>query len=628
MTTKNLMLEYRRILIVLFHAFAVMLANILAFYIRFEGRIPPEALSILPYSVVMLLVIRFPLFSVFGLYRGLWRYAGMIDLQKILLSTTIGSALFVFVTYVWTGHYEYPRSVVILDWLLVVGMVGGVRFAMRSYRDLTRSKDRRGKRILVIGAGNAGEMIVRDMKNNPYYEYDPVGFIDDDTAKKGHTIHGVPILGTRVDIPRVLEEYSPEEIILAIPSASHSAVQSIMKDLHQYKLPISTLPNLRHIIDGSVSVDQIRKLELEDLLERPKVEADMARLLELISGKSVMVTGAGGSIGSELCRQVADLGAKAVVAYERHENSLYNIEMDFKRSRPNAMFYPIVGDINDMQRVEEALDAFRPDIIFHAAAHKHVPMMELNPREAIKNNVLGTRRVALLAEKHGVGAFVFISTDKAVNPTSVMGATKRACELVVSALADDSKTMFITVRFGNVLGSSGSVVPLFREQIKRGGPVTVTHPDINRFLMMIPEAVQLVLQAASIGEGGEIFVLDMGEPIKIVDLARNLIMLSGFEPDKDIKIEYVGLRPGEKLYEELFDKSENVATTSAEKVMKAVPSFHMSREDAINFGQELEELLTKKDTHGLMAKLIGVVKTYTPETDVGFVKGVVERGAD
>lgn len=625
MSEKNIFIEYRRVFIVLFHVAVVAASNFLAFYIRFEGNIPQAAMAFIPYSILLLLLIRLPLFYVFGLYRGLWRYAGMIDLQKILLSASISSAVFAMIVYWGFGSHAYPRSVIVIDWLLVVGFTGGVRFAMRSYRDLMRAKDKTGKRTLVIGAGNAGEMIVRDMMNNPYYEYDPIGFIDDDISKKGHTIHGVPILGTRADLPVLINEYTPDEIILAIPSASNAVVQQIMNELHEYRLPISTLPNLMDIIGGKVSVSQIRKLELEDLLERPRVKADMARLLEFVSGKSVMVTGGGGSIGSELCRQVADLGAKAVVAFERHENSLYNIEMDFKRNRPNAIFYPVVGDINDRQRVEEALEAFRPDIIFHAAAHKHVPMMELNPREAIKNNVLGTRRMALLAEKYGVGAFVFISTDKAVNPTSVMGATKRACELVVSALADNSETRFITVRFGNVLGSSGSVVPLFREQIKRGGPVTVTHPDINRFLMMIPEAVQLVLQAASIGEGGEIFVLDMGEPIKIVDLARNLIMLSGFEPDKDIKIEYVGLRPGEKLYEELFDKSENVASTSAEKVMKAVPTFHMARDEAEKFGDDLEGLLVNKDTRGMMAKLVGVVKNYTPETDVGFVKGVVDR---
>jgi len=625
MTDKSIFIQYRRVLIVLFHLAAVAAANFLAFYIRFEGNIPQAAMVMVPYSILTLLLLRLPLFHVFGLYRGLWRYAGMTDLQKILLSASISSAAFAMIVYWGFESHAYPRSVIVIDWLLVVGFTGGVRFAMRSYRDLMRAKDKAGKRTLVIGAGNAGEMIVRDMKNNPYYEYDPIGFIDDDISKKGHTIHGVPILGTRADLAALIGEYEPDEIILAIPSATNAVMQAIMKELHEYKLPISTLPNLRDIIGGRVSVSQIRKLELEDLLERPRVKADMARLLELVSGKSVMVTGGGGSIGSELCRQVAGLGAKAVVAFERHENSLYNIEMDFKRSFPNAPFYPVIGDINDRQRLEETLDAFNPDIIFHAAAHKHVPMMELNPREAIKNNVLGTRRVALLAEKHGVGAFVFISTDKAVNPTSVMGATKRACELVVSALADNSETRFITVRFGNVLGSSGSVVPLFREQIKRGGPVTVTHPDINRFLMMIPEAVQLVLQAASIGEGGEIFVLDMGEPIKIVDLARNLIMLSGFEPDKDIKIEYVGLRPGEKLFEELFDKSENVASTTAEKVMKAVPMFHMTRDEAEKFGDDLEELLVNKDTRGMMAKLVSVVKNYTPETDVGFVKGVVDR---
>jgi len=609
---KDLILRYRRGLILVYHAFAVTMACLIAFYLRFDGKVPAEYLPVIPYTVALFLVIRLSLFNLFGLYRGLWRYAGMADLQKILASVTLGSLLFAVLVY-GSGYTSFPRSVVVMEWLLIVGMIGGVRFALRSYKDFKHSKAKEGEKVLVIGAGNAGEMLVRDMKNNPFYLYDPVGFVDDDYRKKGLTIHGVPILGTREDLPAIVKEYAPEAFLLAIPSAKPGTMQELMKELSEYKVPIKTLPNLKDILDGNVSVSQIRRLDLEDLLARPPVKTDTRKVLEFIQGKTVMVTGAGGSIGSEICKQVLAVGAGTVIAYERHENSLYELDKDIRRSMPGDGFYAVVGDINDKQRLEETLARFLPDIIFHAAAHKHVPLMEENPREAIKNNVLGTRRVALLAGEYGVGAFVMVSTDKAVNPTSIMGASKRACELVVRGLNESSETKYITVRFGNVLGSSGSVVPLFREQIRRGGPVTVTHPDITRFLMLIPEAVQLVLQAASIGNGGEIFVLDMGEPIRIADLARDLIVLSGFEPEKDIKIEYIGLRPGEKLYEELFDKDEEVVLTSAGKVFKAASRDLPDRAAIVDFCDRLEQRLVLKDTNGMVGLLCEIVKSYVPQ---------------
>jgi len=601
----------RNVIILLYHIFAVLAANYLAFYLRFDGKIHREYIEIMPVSMLVVLIIRLPLFSLFGLYKGLWRYAGMVDLQKILACITLGSVLRIGSAYMLFGQ-NYPRSVLVLDWLLLVGMIGGVRFAMRSWVDYKNPKAGSVKRVLIIGAGSAGELIVRDMLSSPHYRYVPVGFIDDDENKTGLEIHGVPILGTRKDLAKIIKKHEPQEILLAIPSAKSKMMEDVISGLSDYRLPIKTLPNLKEIMEGRVTVNSIRKLELEDLLTRPPVKADAERLVRFISGKSVMVTGAGGSIGSEICRQVADYGAKAIIAYERHENSAYTLEMDFRRTRPYAPLFPFVGDINDKQRLEEALEMFRPDIIFHAAAHKHVPMMERNPREAIKNNIMGTRRVALLAGEYGVDTFVLISTDKAVNPTNVMGASKRACELMVKALNGGSSTKYITVRFGNVLGSSGSVVPLFREQINRGGPVTVTHPEITRFLMLIPEAVLLVMHAASIGSGGEVYVLDMGEPISIAQLARDLIVLSGYEPDKDIKIEYVGLRPGEKLYEELFDECERVEPTAAEKINMAVYDGFMSREAALRFGTEMEALLVAKDTAGMMRLLTDVVKTYRP----------------
>ncbi|MHB8174236.1 MAG: SDR family NAD(P)-dependent oxidoreductase, partial [Nitrospirota bacterium] len=543
---KEFIAAYRGIFILIYHAFSVALAQYLAFSLL-EGSAPEKYAQIVPYSILLVLAIRLPLFKAFGLYRGLWRYTGVSDVVRIILSVTAGTMVYAPLGRMWLlKNPPVPLSVIALDWLLTVAFVSSIRLLLRVYKDYAVI-DRKGKKVLLIGAGNAGEMIVRDMRKNQHL-HDPVCFVDDDRLKKGLSIHGVPIVGTTEDLGAVISEFRPEEFLIAIPSAKPATMLSLMKRLSEYRLPIKTLPSMSDIINGHVGVSQIKPLELEDLLARPPVQADGEMLASFIKGRTIMVTGAGGSIGSEICRQALNLGAKAVVAYERHENSLYNLDMEIRRRDRSAPLYPVIGDVNDRHRLDEVFSCYAPDTVFHAAAHKHVPMMEVNPREAIYNNILGTRKCAILAGEHGVERFVLISTDKAVNPSSVMGASKRACELVVHALNEDSSTKYITVRFGNVLGSSGSVVPLFRDQIKRGGPVTVTHPDIVRFLMLIPEAVQLVLQAASIGAGGEIFVLDMGEPMKIVDLARNMIVLSGYEPEKDIKLEYIGLRPGEKLY--------------------------------------------------------------------------------
>lgn len=610
----KVIVENRSVFISMFHVIAVAAANYLAFLTLFSGNIPATYRGMLPYSVIMVLILRLPLFSVFGINRGLWRYTGMSDLVRILASVTSGSTLiFIFASLAFRLNPAYIVSLIVLDWLLTVSTVSSYRLALRLYKDLSVSKKKFGKKLLLIGAGNAGEMIVRDMKKSSF-DHEPVGFVDDDLSKKGLFIHGVPILGTTDDLPEIIDAYKPDEIVIAIPSAKPAMLQGLMKKLSDYKLPIQTLPNMKDILEGSVTVSHIRPLELDDLLPRPAIMRKAPKLVEFLSGKTVMVTGAGGSIGSELCRQALDLGAKAVIAYERHENSLYNLGMELKTHRFDEHFHPVVGDVNDTLRLEEVLERFRPDIIYHAAAHKHVPMMEANPREAIYNNVLGTRKVAVLANRYHVDKFVFISTDKAVNPTSIMGTTKRACELTLTALAKRSTTKFITVRFGNVLGSSGSVVPLFREQIKRGGPVTVTHPDIERYLMLIPEAVYLVLHAASIGKGGELFVLDMGEPMKIADLARNMITLSGFEPGKDIKIEYVGLRSGEKLYEELFSHDERVFPTSTDKILMAIPENSAAPAAVLGHVDQLERCILRNDHEGMLKTLSMLVTNYSHAT--------------
>jgi FlaA1/EpsC-like NDP-sugar epimerase/lipopolysaccharide/colanic/teichoic acid biosynthesis glycosyltransferase len=608
-TVKEFIITYRRFFVFFFHASAVALANYAAFSILFEGAVPPRLDMVVPYSVLLVLAVRLPLFKVFGLYKGLWRYTGISDVVRIVLSVTVGTLVYMTLARAWLTQEAVPLSVIALDWLLTLAFINGTRLLLRIYEDYVVS-DKQGKKVLIIGAGNAGEMIVRDMRKNLHL-HNPVGFVDDDRRKKGLSIHGVPILGSTEDLLGIITEYRPEEVLIAVPSAKPETMMALMKRLAEYKLPIKTLPSMSDIINGHVSINQIKPLELEDLMARPPVQADRELLGGFIKGRTVMVTGAGGSIGSEICRQALALGAKAVIAYERHENSLYNLDMEVRTKDRNAPLYPIIGDVNDRHRLDEIFSTYAPDTVFHAAAHKHVPMMEVNPREAIYNNILGTRKCALIAGEHGVERFVLISTDKAVNPSSIMGASKRACELVVHALNEDSDTKYMTVRFGNVLGSSGSVVPLFREQIKRGGPVTVTHPDIVRFLMLIPEAVQLVLQAASIGQGGEIFVLDMGEPMKIADLARHLIVLSGYVPDKDIKLEYIGLRPGEKLYEELFDKSEDVSLTKASKVFRAISKDLPDRASITKFGNMLEHCVVRKDTDGMLRQLCRLVNTYT-----------------
>ncbi len=607
---KEFVAAYRGLLILLYHASAAALAQYIAFSLRFEGASPGRYALIMPYSILLMLAIRLPLFKAFGLYKGLWRYTGVSDVVRIVFSVTAGTMFYAALAGLWLfKNPSVPPSVIALDWLITVAFISGIRLLPRVYKEYM-VVGANGKKVLIIGAGNAGEMIVRDMRKNQHM-HDPVCFIDDDRLKKGLSIHGVPIVGTMDDIKAVISEFKPEEFLIAIPSARPETMMSLMKRLSEYRLPIKTLPSISDIINGHVGVNQIKPLELEDLLARPPVKADRDTLASFIKGRTVMVTGAGGSIGSEICRQALSLGAEAVVAYERHENSLYNLEMEIRRRDGAAPFYPVIGDVNDRHRLEETFSCHAPDTVFHAAAHKHVPMMEANPREAICNNILGTRKCAVLAGEHGVERFVLISTDKAVNPSSVMGASKRACELFVHALNENSSTKYITVRFGNVLGSSGSVVPLFREQIKRGGPVTVTHPDIVRFLMLIPEAVQLVLQAASIGMGGEIFVLDMGEPMKIADLARNMIVLSGYEPERDIKLEYIGLRPGEKLYEELFDRSEDVSFTPASKVFMAVSKDLPDRASIMKFGNMIEQCMIRKDTEGMLRHLCRLVNTYT-----------------
>jgi len=562
----QLLSRYRRPIIIIFDLTLIVMANFFAFWLRFDGQIPSDATQLFLKTLPWLLLIRGISFSVFRLNEGLWRYISIWDLKKIVLGVLAGTLAFYFLVSWGFGFIEYPRSIYIIDSILLVGFLCGIRIAVRLFRE--RKVLRKTKRVLIIGAGDAGENIVREMQTHSTSSYTPIGFVDDDGAKVGKRIHGVKVLGTRQDLSDIIHAHKPEEVLVALPGTNSAILREITAVLAPFKVTIKTLPNLGDILEGKVAINQIRDLAIEDLLQRPPVGLDTQPVRNLIQGKRVLVTGAGGSIGSELCRQIVALDPNSLILYERHENSLYAIVGELSDSGHSCVAHGVLGDITDVLRLQETFRTYRPDVIFHAAAHKHVPLMELNPGEAIKNNVLGTRLMAETAAQFGVEHFVLISTDKAVNPSSVMGATKRVAELVVQGLAGQSQTRFLTVRFGNVLGSNGSVVPRFQKQIKAGGPVTVTHPEVRRYFMLIPEAVTLVLQAATLGEQGAIYILEMGGQIKLLDLARNLIRLSSHFPEKNIPIQFIGLRPGEKLEEELVGEYERAVPSSVDKILR------------------------------------------------------------
>ncbi len=546
----------------------VVFSNWVAFLLRFDWDLPVAARNVLWQTMPWLLLVRTAAFVAFRLNEGLWRYAGLYDLRAIVAAVGASSLGFCALTFLPFGPPAYSLSIVAVDALLLTVLLGGGRLTRRMMAEAATS--RRGKRVLIFGAGDVGELIVRDIKSSRRSPYRAVGFVDDDPAKVGHRIHGVPVLGTRAELPEILKRHRPHEVLLAIPHAEPLAVRAILKTLEPFKIPIKTVPNLRDLIDGKIELSQVRSLSVEDLLTRAPIGLAREPVKHLIGGRRVMVTGAGGSIGSELCRQIARLKPASLVMYERYENSLHAIRLELEDARQQFGLYPVIGDVTDAARLAEVLREHRPEIVFHAAAHKHVPLMEENPCEAIKNNVRGTRLMAEAAHQHGVDRFILISTDKAVNPTNVMGASKRLAELAVQAQAQESSTSFSIVRFGNVLGSNGSVVPRLLDQIKRGGPVTITHPDIRRFFMLIPEAVQLVLHAAAQAEDGATYVLEMGEQVKVLDMARHLIRLSGFVPDEEIPIEFVGLRPGEKMFEELVGRDEDAGPSAVDKILRVV----------------------------------------------------------
>ena len=523
--------------------------------------------------IVFFAAIKLFVFGFGGMYWQMWRHASVDELAKIGL---LGLIVIIGQTLTYTellridSHLAstIPQSVPVIDGILTLMFVGGVRFSARlSERIQSKTiKMRNGLPVLVVGAGDAGVMMVSEMQSNPQLKLRPIGFVDDDPVKHGLMIRGLRILGGRKEIPQLVAEYEIEQIIIAMPKASGKVIREINEICAQTGVRTRIIPGMYEFLDGSVTVEKLRNVDIDDLLRREPIKIDDVVIRSQIAGKRVLISGAGGSIGGELCRQVARYDPSQIILLGHGENSIFCIANELAQKYPEIASTAIIADVRDRQRLSTMMDRYKPEVVYHAAAHKHVPLMELNPSEAVTNNIIGTMNIVELSAEFGVDRFVLISTDKAVNPTSIMGATKRVAELIVQEIALDSHKAFVAVRFGNVLGSRGSVIPTFREQIARGGPITVTHPDVKRYFMTIPEAVQLVLQAGTTGQGGEVFMLDMGEPVKIADLAADLIRLSGLRIHSDIEIVYSGLRPGEKLFEELVLDDEHFERTSCKKI--------------------------------------------------------------
>jgi FlaA1/EpsC-like NDP-sugar epimerase len=582
-----------------------------AFWLRFNlDDIPANhwdaALAALP----LVIVAQGAVFWYFGLYRGVWRFASIPDLLRITKAIGVGVLVAALAIFLATRMQDVPRSVFPLYAILLTLLLGGPRLLYRWHKD-HQLYVTSGKRALIVGAGEAGETLVRELLRDRGRGYQPVGFVDDDVEKKGREIHGVRVLGRVKNIPTLAQRMGIDLILIALPSATSREMRRIVGVCEQAGVPMRTLPALDDLVSGRSIVSALRDISIEDLLGREPVSLDWAAIEAGIRRKTVLVTGGGGSIGSELCRQIARFGPKRLVVFDQSEMNVYAIEMELRKKYPELPLAALLGDVCDPLAVAQAFHQWRPEVTFHAAAYKHVPILEHQVREAVRNNVLGTRNVARAATAHGCGTFVLISTDKAVNPTNVMGASKRVAEMYCqNAGRQQGATRFITVRFGNVLDSAGSVVPLFRKQISDGGPVTVTHPEVKRYFMTIPEACQLIMQASAIGQGGEVFVLDMGEPVRITYLAEQMIRLSGHAPGEDIEISFIGLRPGEKLFEELFHPDEALSQTTHDKIMLA-----RSREmNAPAFNAEISRLqraAEENDVDTLKSALASLVPEFS-----------------
>ena len=596
---------------------AIYMAAILALLIRFELKFSGEMLRywgvINPY-MLMIIPVSLLIFAICHMYSSLWSYAGANEMVNIVIACVLSSVFqVVIVTYIPPLDKGMPRSYYLLFCVTLFVLEFASRFAYRMIRSIANKRVEAGIKtnVMIVGAGLAGEALIREITNSCYVNKKVVCVIDDTPAKVGNYIHGIRIVGNRHAIPEAAKKYEVDEIMIAIPSASAEEIKEILDICKETGCKLKRLPGLYQLVNGDVSVSNLKDVDVNDLLGREPIKVDLDSIMGYVSDKVVLVTGGGGSIGSELCRQIAGHHPRQLVIVDIYENTTYDIQNELKEKYPGLNLVVLIASVRNTKRMDLIFKKYRPDIVYHAAAHKHVPLMEDSPNEAVKNNVLGTWKVVQAADKWGVKRFVMISTDKAVNPTNIMGATKRICEMIIQTYDKRSKTEFVAVRFGNVLGSNGSVIPLFKKQIEHGGPVTVTHPDIIRYFMTIPEAVSLVLQAGAYAKGGEIFVLDMGEPVKILDLARNLILLSGHKPDEDIKITFTGLRPGEKLYEEMLMKEEGMQNT-ANKLIHIGKPIELDEEKFLAQLENLKEYVVQ-EPDDIREHVREIVPTYTPK---------------
>lgn len=602
------MASSRRVAIILHDLASVAAAWLLVYLIRYDFNIPAQGWTSFTQSLPIVIVVQGVMLWYFGLARGIWRFASIPDLWNILRAAVLGALVIALSLFLFNRLHGVPRTVLAAYPLCLIMLLGGPRLVYRMWRDygLSLFGSTGSKRVVILGAGRAGEMLARDMRRDEVYE--PVAFLDDARSLQGSKVHGVPVAGSIDRLPDLAARLGADLVIIAMPSATNAEMRRIVEICEHCRIPFRTLPRFHDLATREPSLSELREVNIEDLLGRDPVILEWTRIAEGVLGRTVLVSGAGGSIGSELCRQIARLKPAALVLFESNEYNLFHIEKELREAHPELILHAFLGDVRDRGSVEHAFERYRPEMAFHAAAYKHVPMLEFNVREAVRNNVLGTRLMAQAADRHGCRTFVMISTDKAVKPTNVMGASKRVAEIWCQALSRRSSTRFITVRFGNVLGSAGSVVPIFREQILKGGPVTVTHPDMMRYFMTIPEASQLILQAATMGRGGEIFVLDMGEPVSITYLAEQMIRLSGKRPHQDIPITYTGLRPGEKLYEELFYDGEQQIATSHRKILLA----RFADIDWVELGMAMTELEAGAEAWDEDV-MLGVLKRLVPE---------------
>ena len=609
---------WRLLLVYFLDMAAFALSAFLAFELRFDGALPAQYLRPMVVALCIWAAAKSAFFIVGAVNRRSWRHTSVHDAVQVVLAASAGSILGGLVIFLLAGPWGIPRSVYILDWLISCVLALGGRLAVRMILTARSRSSVEGERTrtIIYGAGDAGLALLQELQQNQSLMCDVIGFVDDDPSKVGLTLHGEPVLGTGNALKALVQKHAVKRLLIALPAATGQQMVRILKLATDAKVEYKMVPSLGELIQGTELGKQIREVAVEDLLGRKPVQLDMDRIRERIQGRVVMVTGAAGSIGSEICRQIAKFRPRAIVGFDEAETPLFHIDREMAKSFPYITFYPEIGSITSRGTLKRVMQHYHPSILYHAAAYKHVPLMERHVFAAVETNIFGTWNVARAAAEHGVDDFVMISTDKAVRPTSMMGVTKRTAELLIRALQPESATRFVAVRFGNVLGSNGSVVPIFKEQIAAGGPVTVTHPEMTRYFMTIPEAAQLVLQAFSIGKGGEVFVLEMGEPVKIADLAKNLILLSGLQPERDIEIQFTGIRPGEKMFEELNLQDEHLIPTSHAKIRSYVCHQNLDAMQIKASLQRLQAIVEGQDVANLVLLLKELVPDYNPGTEL------------